>query len=266
MNLIVQTLADGLVLGGIYALAAVGFSLIFGVLHVINLSHGILVLLGAYLALILSQALGIDPLLTLPVVMAVLFGVGYCYQRFLIQHAVDRSQLGSMLLTFGVALMLQNVMIWVFSPDMQQHHAELCLHFVPARARSPSTPCASAPCWQASFCSAASPLLPEILAARPRHSRHRAADPGGAAVRRQRAACLCAHLRRFRGVRRSGRDRDRHHPAVLARRRGDLDPERLRRRGAGRRRQPGRRADRRPAARHRRARSPPSISGRPFPT
>ena len=57
MNLIAQTLADGLVLGGIYALAAVGFSLIFGVLHVINLSHGILVLLGAYLALILSKAL-----------------------------------------------------------------------------------------------------------------------------------------------------------------------------------------------------------------
>src|SRR5258707_5235349 len=119
MNLIAQTLADGLVLGGIYALAAVGFSLIFGVLHVINLSHGILVLLGAYLALIFSQALRIDPLLTLPLVMAVLFAVGYVYQRFLIQHAVDRSQLGSMLLTFGVALMLQNIMIWVFSPDMK---------------------------------------------------------------------------------------------------------------------------------------------------
>ena len=55
MNLIAQTLADGLVLGGIYALAAVGFSLIFGVLHVINLSHGILVLIGAYLALILLR-------------------------------------------------------------------------------------------------------------------------------------------------------------------------------------------------------------------
>src|SRR5260370_9950880 len=119
MNLIAQTLADGLVRGGIYALAAVGFSLIVGVLHVINLSHGILVLLGAYLALIFSQALGIDPLLTLPLVMAVLFAVGYVYQRFLIQHAVDRSQLGSMLLTFGVALMLPHIMIWGFSPDMK---------------------------------------------------------------------------------------------------------------------------------------------------
>ena len=119
MNLIAQTLADGLVLGGIYALAAVGFSLIFGVLHVINLSHGILVLMGAYLALIFSEALHIDPLLSIPLVMAVLFCVGYAYQRFLIQHAVDRASVNSMLLTFGVALMLQNVMIWVFSPDMK---------------------------------------------------------------------------------------------------------------------------------------------------
>ncbi len=119
MSLIAQTLADGLVLGGIYALAAVGFSLIFGVLHVINLSHGILVLVGAYLALIFSTGLGIDPMLTIPFVMAGLFAFGYAYQRLLIQRAVDRSALGSMLLTFGVALMLQNVMIWVFSPDMK---------------------------------------------------------------------------------------------------------------------------------------------------
>jgi len=119
MNLIAQTLADGLVLGGIYALAAVGFSLIFGVLHVINLSHGILVLLGAYLALIISTSLRIDPLLTMPLVMVVLACVGYAYQRFLIQRAVDRASVNSMLLTFGVALMLQNAMIWVFSPDMK---------------------------------------------------------------------------------------------------------------------------------------------------
>ena len=119
MNLIAQTVADGLVLGGIYALAAVGFSLIFGVLHVINLSHGIIVLMGAYLALIFSETLHIDPLLTMPLVMASLFAVGYVYQRFLIQYAVDSSAFGSILLTFGVALMMHNIMIWVFSPDMK---------------------------------------------------------------------------------------------------------------------------------------------------
>ena len=119
MHLIAQTLADGLVLGGIYSLSAVGFSLIFGVLHVINLSHGMMVLIGAYLALTFSQLLGIDPMLTMPLVMAVLFVFGYAYQRLLIQRAVDQSHLGSMLLTFGVGLMLQNVMIWLFSPDMK---------------------------------------------------------------------------------------------------------------------------------------------------
>ncbi len=119
MHLVAQTLVDGLVLGGIYALSAVGFSLIFGVLHVINLSHGMLVLIGAYLALILSRALHLDPLLTMPAVMVVLFAAGYVYQRFLIQYAVDRSHLGSMLLTFGIALMLQNALIWVFSPDVR---------------------------------------------------------------------------------------------------------------------------------------------------
>jgi branched-chain amino acid transport system permease protein len=115
MNLIAQTLADGLVLGGIYALAAVGFSLIFGVLHVINLSHGVIVLMGAYLALIFSETLRIDPLLTMPLVMAILFAVGYVYQRFLIQYAVDSAPFASILL----ALMMHNVMIWVFSPDMK---------------------------------------------------------------------------------------------------------------------------------------------------
>ncbi|HTR86176.1 MAG TPA: branched-chain amino acid ABC transporter permease [Reyranella sp.] len=119
MILALQTLADGLVLGGIYALAAVGFSLIFGVLHVINLSHGILVLIGAYLALFFSQLLHVDAMVTLPLVMAVLFVIGYGYQRLLIQRAVDTTAVGSMLLTFGVALMLQNFMNWLFSPDMK---------------------------------------------------------------------------------------------------------------------------------------------------
>lgn len=120
MNLILQTLADGLVLGGIYALSAVGFSLIFGVMHVVNLSHGVIVLIGAYASYALWQALGIDPLLTIPLVMLALFGFGYAYQRVIIEIAVDRSSLlASMLVTFGVALMLRNVLVWIFSPDFK---------------------------------------------------------------------------------------------------------------------------------------------------
>lgn len=119
MSLILQTMADGLVLGGIYALSAVGFSLIFGVLHVINLSHGVLVLLGAYMALGLASAFGIDPLVTVPLVMVVLFVVGYAYQDGLVRHTVNRTDLGSMLLTYGVALMGENALVWAFSPEIR---------------------------------------------------------------------------------------------------------------------------------------------------
>ena len=217
MRLIAQTLIDGLVLGGIYALSAVGFSLIFGVLHVINLSHGILVLIGAYLALILSQTLRIDPLLTMPLVMAVMFILGYAYQRLLIQHAVDRSQLGSMLLTFGVALMLQNVMIWAFSPDMRNitpSYAFVSFHVgglsfdAVQNKRSACQP----------FVACLPDNAAEVLVAGARDPRHGAADACRAPVRGECAARLRADLRgisRFRG---RGRHRDRHHPAVLARR------------------------------------------------
>lgn len=120
MPLALQTLADGLVLGGLYALAAVGFSLIFGVMNVVNLSHGVIVLIGAYLAYFLWQAAGIDPLLSIPLVMAALFAFGYLYQRLLVQFAVERSSLlASMLVTFGVALMLRNLLVLVFSPDFK---------------------------------------------------------------------------------------------------------------------------------------------------
>jgi branched-chain amino acid transport system permease protein len=120
MSLILQTIADGLVLGGLYSLAAVGFSLIFGVMSVVNLSHGVLVLIGAYLSYALWHGFGLDPLLSIPINMAALFLFGYAYQRGVIQLAVDRSTLlASMLVTFGVALVLRNVLVLVFSPDFK---------------------------------------------------------------------------------------------------------------------------------------------------
>jgi branched-chain amino acid transport system permease protein len=128
MRLLLQTVADGLVLGGIYALSAAGFSLIFGVLHVINLSHGVIVLIGAYMALIISTTLHVDPFVAMPVVMLALFCFGYLYQRWLVQYAIEQSELGSMLLTFGVALMLQNVLIWLFSPDMRNITPSYAFH------------------------------------------------------------------------------------------------------------------------------------------
>lgn len=120
MWLFLQTTLNGLVLGGIYSLAAVGFSLIFGVMGIVNLTHGVFVIAGAYGALILWNALGLDPVLSVVPIGLVLFAFGYAYQRTIIHWAISRASLvASLLVTFGVALVLRNVMQLVFSPDVR---------------------------------------------------------------------------------------------------------------------------------------------------
>ncbi len=129
--------------------------------------------------------------------MASLFAVGYAYQRFLIQYAVDSSALGSILLTFGVALMLHNIMIWVFSPDMKNitpTYAFTSVKLGPIVARRGARQLPGGEPGPAEL-----PGRPaEVLAARPRHPRHRPADAGGTPLRRERPARLCAHLRACR--------------------------------------------------------------------
>jgi branched-chain amino acid transport system permease protein len=115
-----QTIVDGLVLGGVFSLTAVGFSLVFGVMNVVNLTHGVTVLTGAYLAYAAQRGLGIDPLLAIPGIMVILFFVGYGYQRTIIQWSTDRSSLlASLLATFGVALVVRNLLVLVFGPDFK---------------------------------------------------------------------------------------------------------------------------------------------------
>lgn len=119
-TLFFQTLVDGLILGGIFSLSAVGFSLIFGVLGVVNLAHGIFVLLGAYIGLTLKETMGIDPLAAIPIVFAVLFLLGAFLQLTLVAGAVRRSSLmSSLLITFGASLILRDVVILVYGPDVQ---------------------------------------------------------------------------------------------------------------------------------------------------
>lgn len=120
MDLLLQTALNGLVLGGVYSLAAVGFSLIFGALGIVNLTHGIFVVCGAYAALILFTRFGIDPFFATIPVAIVFFFVGYAYQRFLIERAVSRASLvASLLVTFGVALIARNMLQVAFSPDVR---------------------------------------------------------------------------------------------------------------------------------------------------
>jgi branched-chain amino acid transport system permease protein len=102
------------------SLAAAGFSLIFGVMNVVNLAHGAMVIIGSYLGYLSLSLLGIDPLIMIPPIMAVMYVLGYYIQRTIVHFAVKRSSLvASLLVTFGIALVLRNIMDLVFSPDVR---------------------------------------------------------------------------------------------------------------------------------------------------
>lgn len=103
-----QALVNLVMLGGFYALMVMGFSLVWGVMGVINLAHGEFVLMGAYLTWVLNRHLGWEPLVTLAVVVPVMFAFGYLLQRLLINRIIDRHHLVSLLVTYGLAIVIAN--------------------------------------------------------------------------------------------------------------------------------------------------------------
>ncbi len=105
-----QTLVNGIVLGALYACLAVGFSLVWGVLNVINMLHGSLIVLGGYMTFFAWHSYGIHPLIALPVVAALLYGLGYLIQLLMINRVVGQPVLTTLVLTFGIDLILYNLM------------------------------------------------------------------------------------------------------------------------------------------------------------
>lgn len=112
-----QVLINGLLLGAIYASVGVGFSLTWGVLNIINIAHGAMVMLGAYVTFYLFTALGIDPFLTIPASMIVLFVLGYLLQRFIINRVIPYGVFMTLVLTFGLSLFFIDVALIAFSGD-----------------------------------------------------------------------------------------------------------------------------------------------------
>jgi len=114
-----QATIYGLLQGGLLALVAVGFSLVWGVMNVVNLAHGAFVILGAYIGWELHQRLGLDPFLGMFVSAAVLFVIGYLMQRFLINLVINGPIFITLLLTFGIDLLLVQGMNLIFSADFR---------------------------------------------------------------------------------------------------------------------------------------------------
>lgn len=108
-DLLVQTLVNGLLLGGIYALAALGLSLVFGIMDVVNLAHGHMLMIGGYVAIILFATFAITPLAGMLVAMAVLFVIGALVQKVLLSGVMKEGIEQPILVLFGLALILQNL-------------------------------------------------------------------------------------------------------------------------------------------------------------
>ena len=121
--LVLQTLINGILVGALYGCVAVGFSLVWGVSNIINLSHGIFVMLGAYITFWLFTLYKIDPFLTIPISAAALFVIGFLVQKFLLNYVVGHTRRAgfgvflSLILTFGLARVFENFMLLAWSGD-----------------------------------------------------------------------------------------------------------------------------------------------------
>ena len=117
--LVLQSLFSGIMMGAAYALLGIGFSLTWGVMKVINISHAAFGLVGSFLAYTFLKWWGLDPILSLVLSVPLLFFVACAIYRLLIAHVTQAKEVivASMILTFGIAIILENVMLLIWSPD-----------------------------------------------------------------------------------------------------------------------------------------------------
>ncbi|MGB3741277.1 MAG: branched-chain amino acid ABC transporter permease [Castellaniella sp.] len=119
MDLLLQVLINGILQGGLYAIVALGLALVWGVLNIVNLSHGAFIMLGAYISWYSFQWLHLDPFLGLPLTALVMFGVGYGIQRGILNLIVRSPMFNTLLITFGMEVVLTYLAQLVFSADFR---------------------------------------------------------------------------------------------------------------------------------------------------
>jgi branched-chain amino acid transport system permease protein len=119
LNIILQ----GVLVGGLYAMFAAGLSLIFGVMRLVNIAHGDLIVLAAYVALVATDTLGVNPLLSLVVVVPVMAALGYALQRLVLNRTLGDDLLPPLLVTFGLSVIIQNGLLELFTADSRKLQA-----------------------------------------------------------------------------------------------------------------------------------------------
>lgn len=122
---------NGLTTGAVYALVALGLTLIYGVLHIINFAHGAALMVALYAVYLLKAVFGIDPYLALPVVVPAMFVLGYALQRVVIERASHGRDENILLVTLGLAIVLENLALLVFKSDTRTIETAYTLTTVP---------------------------------------------------------------------------------------------------------------------------------------
>jgi branched-chain amino acid transport system permease protein len=119
LNIILQ----GVLVGGLYALFATGLALIFGVMRLVNIAHGDLIVLAAYVALVITETLGINPLASLVIVVPLMAILGYGLQRVVLNRTLGPDLLPPLLVTFGLSIIIQNGLLELFTADSRKLQA-----------------------------------------------------------------------------------------------------------------------------------------------
>jgi branched-chain amino acid transport system permease protein len=130
-GILFPSLLNGLTTGAVYALVALGLTLIYGVLHIINFAHGASLMLALYGVYLLNTRLGWDPYLALPVMVAGMFALGYALQRLVINRASHGKDENILLVTLGLAIVMENLALLAFSADTRSIDTPYTLRTVP---------------------------------------------------------------------------------------------------------------------------------------
>ena len=118
-----NVILQGVLIGGLYAMFAAGLSLIFGVMRLVNIAHGDLIVLAAYVSLMVTQGLGVDPLTSLVLVVPAMAAIGYALQRGLLNRTLGDDLLPPLLVTFGLSIIIQNGLLELFTADSRRLQA-----------------------------------------------------------------------------------------------------------------------------------------------
>jgi branched-chain amino acid transport system permease protein len=119
MSIVIEAILNGVLTGSIYALIALGLTLVYGVLHIINFSHGAMLAASMFLVLSLNQHFNLDPYIQLPIIVPALFIVGYVIQRFLIGPGSHGRDENILIITLGLSIVIENVLLAIFRSDVR---------------------------------------------------------------------------------------------------------------------------------------------------